>query len=203
MYNHIRMIAPIVCVLIIIVIVACLIIFSKSKHPKKVIVRSRNDDRDYVVQNTPGVVSAVETLSEVRKNIMTLADYLYKHKDEYPEFAEYIDRLNDKIRDTKLSENLPGSKHTSYTINKGSEIALCLRNYPEFKKLHDINTIMYVAIHEISHVACPEINHTELFKKIFAFFLSVATQLNIYEHSHYDINPEKYCGIIINENLLD
>ena len=54
---------------------------------------------------------------------------------------------------------------TSKKINKGEEIVFCLRSIPD-NKLHNINELMYVAIHEIAHVGCPEIGHTSLFKKI-------------------------------------
>ena len=53
-------------------------------------------------------------------------------------------------------ESTDDSKFTSYSINKGEEIVFCLR-CKKTNQLHNINELMYVAIHEISHVACPEI----------------------------------------------
>ena len=34
-------------------------------------------------------------------------------------------------------------------------------------EIHDMNTLIYVVIHEMAHVACPEYGHTKLFKEIF------------------------------------
>ena len=65
-----------------------------------------------------------------------------------------------------------------------------------------MNTIMYVVIHELAHVACPEYGHTPLFKKIFIFLLKQSEKINIYKSIDYRINPQDYCGMTINEFLL-
>ena len=65
-----------------------------------------------------------------------------------------------------------------------------------------MNTLMYVVLHEISHIACPEYNHTPLFKKIFAFFAEVAIKLNIYQKVNYGTNPVEYCGIYITDSIV-
>jgi hypothetical protein len=61
---------------------------------------------------------------------------------------------------------------------------------------------MYVALHEISHIACPEYGHGPLFKKIFGFITQVAIELNIYVHVDFNKSPEEYCGIYITESII-
>ena len=66
----------------------------------------------------------------------------------------------------------------SYTINK-QKIYLCLRD----KKTDDYygdNMLIYVTLHEIAHVLCDEIGHTEKFQEIFDSLLERATQMKIY-----------------------
>ena len=92
-------------------------------------------------------------------------------------------------------------KNTSYTINKGEKIVICLRS-KLLSEIHDINTIMYVVIHELAHVACPEFGHTPLFKKIFIFLLKESYKINIYTPIDYRKKPQDYCGMTINEYLL-
>lgn len=164
-------------------------------------VVSNIDGNKYIVQDYNDKKEAADILAKIRKNIMILKSHLENNKDKYPEFKENINLLSERASDIRLIENIPDGKYTSYTLNKGEEIALCIRSV-NTKDFHDINTIMYVVIHELAHVACPEIDHTELFKKIFIFFLKVSIELGIYEHGHYDKNPVEYCGIEITENLL-
>jgi predicted metal-dependent hydrolase len=140
-------------------------------------------------------------LSVIQKRILLMRDYLMKNIEKYKEYAPYIKQFGNKIKNMVLVENSYNGKYTSYTVNKGDEIALCLRSR-KTGKLHDINLIMYVVLHELAHVACPEIDHTDLFKKIFVFFIKIAVKLKIYRNVNYQINPHEYCGLLINENLL-
>jgi hypothetical protein len=61
---------------------------------------------------------------------------------------------------------------------------------------------MYVALHEISHVACPEVGHTELFKKIFHFITKIAINMGIYKKIDFAKNPVEYCGLTVSESIV-
>ena len=162
---------------------------------------SNLDNKKYLVQNFDDKDDATNILSVVYRRIFILRDYLKDHIDYYPEYQPYIRQFCNKINNLSLQENSPNSKYTSYTVNKGEEISLCLRS-KKTGKLHDINLIMYVALHELAHVACPELDHTELFKKIFIFLLRIAVSLDIYQRANYRNFPEEYCGLVIDEYLL-
>lgn len=69
----------------------------------------------------------------------------------------------------------------SYTINK-KRIHLCL--YDKDGKYYDENMLTYVTIHELAHVKCPEIGHTDKFHAIFTSLLDQATKAGVY-------NPNK------------
>jgi len=76
----------------------------------------------------------------------------------------------------------------SYTINK-KKVYLCLRD--ENGDYYNENMLMFVAIHELAHVLCDEIGHTDKFQQIFQDLLNKATQLQIYDPS---IEPiQNYC----------
>ena len=47
-------------------------------------------------------------------------------------------------------------------------------------EIHDMNTLMYVTIHELAHVGNDEIGHTPLFKAVFKFFLEQSVEIDIY-----------------------
>ena len=77
----------------------------------------------------------------------------------------------------------------SYTINK-RKIYLCLRD--ENSEYYDFNMLVYVALHELSHVLCDEIGHTPKFHSIFKNLLKKAVEMNIYDANKPIIM--NYCG---------
>lgn len=101
-------------------------------------------------------------------------------------FAPPLELLNERdvFNDFTLEE---GRK--SFTENK-KRIVLCLRNGDNFYKW---NSLVYVALHEVSHVICTELHHTSKFHAINRALLSHAEKLGYYDSS---IPFEsKYCGM--------
>ena len=150
--------------------------------------------------HAPQTQEATDILTTINDRIRMLCSYLEEHMDEYPKFKPYIIVLCKKMDKLVLKETPYNEKHTSYTINKG-EISLCLRS-KDSGQFHDINLIMYVVLHELSHVICPEKDHTQLFKQIFVFLLERAINLGIYQKINYQKTPHEYCGMTIRENLV-
>jgi len=166
-------------------------------------VQADTDKRFYLVRNSPDKQEAANMLAKIRKNIIHLSDKLEEDKDKYPEYKEYIELLHSKARDIVLIESTQDSAYTSYSLNKGEQIVFCLRTKRTGNKLHDINLIMYVVLHEISHVACPIYdNHGPLFRKIFAFLTNRAIEMGLYEKRDFVSHPEEYCGMTINESIV-
>ena len=61
---------------------------------------------------------------------------------------------------------------------------------------------MYVALHEMAHIACPEIGHGDLFKKIFRFLTLQAIEIGLYNFDNYDLNNVEYCGMMLTSTIL-
>lgn len=188
-------------ILVILILIILIYLFDKLSKTEAIYVKSSLDNKEYLVQNLENKEEATYMLSVIHKRIIIMRDYLEINMNKYPEFKEYIEQFCDRINNLTLLENAPDGKYTSYTVNKGDEIALCLRS-KNTGQLHDLNLVMYVVLHELAHVACPEIDHTDLFKKIFIFFLNIAIMLKIYKKIDYQREPTEYCGLTINENLL-
>ena len=68
----------------------------------------------------------------------------------------------------------------SYTVNK-KDMHLCL--YNEKKEYFNKNMLMYVAIHELAHVICPNIGHTPEFYQKMDELLNKAISMGIYNPS--------------------
>lgn len=95
-----------------------------------------------------------------------------------------LEPLDPKVKTLKFYE---GNK--SYTINK-KKIYLCLRD--EKNEYYNENMLMYVAIHELAHVLCDEIGHTDKFHRIFKQLLYKAQKMGIYDASQPIVR--NYCG---------
>ncbi len=165
-------------------------------------VKSTYDNKYYWVRNLPDKSKAANTLAKIRENMFKLINYLNENKDKFPENMSYIKDLVRRTKDIVIMETANDEKYTSYTVNKGEKIVFCLRS-KIMDEIHDMNTLMYVVIHEMGHVGCPEFGHTPLFKEIFTFLLEQSVEIGIYKPIDYRINPQYYCGMTINEYLLD
>lgn len=178
------------------------IFFFFNRH-NKVLVESNNSGKKFLVNNDKYKKEAANMLAEIIERLYKLKNHLVENKDKYSDYKEYIDQLNNNFKETRTSiyENPPSSGYTSYSVNKGEELAFCLKS-KKTGDLHDKNLIMYVALHEMSHIACPEVGHTELFKKIFVFLTEIAVELNLYRKDDYDNNPVEYCGMILSSSII-
>lgn len=98
----------------------------------------------------------------------------------------HLESLNNRyiLNEIKL---YVGSK--SYTINK-TRIYMCIRD--SNNRYYDDNSLMFVLLHEISHVICKSIGHTEEFHKIFEDLLVEAEKVGIYNSKIPMI--KNYCG---------
>ena len=67
-------------------------------------------------------------------------------------------------------------------------------------ELIDLNTLTFVAIHELSHVMTLSVGHTKEFWENFKFLLKNAVKIGIYRAEDYKKQPKKYCGMTITDN---
>ena len=171
-------------------------------------VKSTIDNNYFLVRDLPDKLLAANMIAQIRLNIINLVDYMFENKDtKYPENIDHIKRLKDRVKLVVMSENNGKGKETSYSVNKGDELVICLRSKVDYDKFHNINVIEYVVLHEISHIASPIYeenynNHGPIFKKTFAFIANVASDAGYYKKIDFKNNPTEYCGIIINESII-
>lgn len=188
---------------IVILIITVITIFVKMGIGEVEYVQSDIDNRKYLVRSLPDKKQAANLLARIRTNIMDLTKHLEKHKDtKYKKYKPYIEQLAERIITTKINESRGNEVYTSYSVNKGEQIVFCLRSKTFVNKLHDLNLMMYVALHEIAHVACPEYDHTPLFKDIFAFITNVSVELDFYQKIDFPMDHKEYCGIMITESII-
>ena len=155
------------------------------------------DGETYCVRERSKLQLAADLLAKVTGNCKNLVDYVSK---KYPD-NEDVQRLKSNFNPEKISETLPTSEFTAYSENKGEKLAFCLnKTKEEGSKLIDINTLTFVAIHELSHIMTKSEGHKQVFWQNFKFLLEAAKEANIYQPVDYKKNPEPYCGMDITDN---
>jgi len=162
------------------------------------------DGNNYYVRDDNDKDKAAETLYKLRQNLKNLINFIEENSEnckEYSIYKENINLIKKKIDTVIIKETPETSSYTSYSVNKGEELYLCIRS-KNTNEIHDINDLLYVAIHEIAHIGCPEIGHTDLFFKINLYLLNKAVEFNLYKKENYNTNPKEYCGIDLNNTLL-
>jgi predicted metal-dependent hydrolase len=190
------------------IIVFCVIvtlgfIMYQIRHSKLTIVEQEDTGMKLMVYNDKNKKVSASLLSEIIVRMFKLRNNLIRDKEKHPEFKEYIELLEKNFNEsrTQIYENDPSSELTSFSVNKGEEVAFCLKSKKD-GKIHEINLLIYVAIHEMGHMACPEIGHGELFKKIFKFLTLRAMEMELYVKEDYNQNPVEYCGMILSSSIV-
>ncbi len=161
-------------------------------------VTSTVDGRIYKVQSLPDRQNAADLLANMRAKLDQLIQHLQKM---YVDDARTV-RIMMKFRPEKITEGTNHGEHTSYSINKGEKIVFCLRSKDEENKLMDLNTMMFVALHELAHIATESIGHTDEFWDNFRWLLQEAINIGVYKEQDFKSKPVPYCGIKITESPL-
>ena len=185
-------------IVILTIIIICIFMNYETKLSELVYVKSKIDNREYLVRNRDDKEDAANILANLNKAILELIEYLeLKFPDD-----DRINRLVNKFNPDKISESISNTNHTSYSVNKGEKIVFCIRSKDEKEDLVKFNTILFVAIHELAHIMTKSIGHTEEFWNNMKFLLIYAIKKKIYIKTNYRKNPEPYCGASITDSPL-
>ena len=186
-------------ILITFVILFCLRIYYESDaYNLKCVIASKDGNR-YCVRERDQVDAAANLLAEVTEKCQKIVNYL---KNTHPEDTR-VKRLVSGFNPKKVNETLPTSELTAYSENKGEKLAFCLNTEKNAgDNLIDINTLTFVALHELSHIMTETIGHKQDFWQNFKFLLQNAKEAKIYNPVDYKKTPQEYCGMKINDNPL-
>jgi len=155
------------------------------------------DGKKYCVRERGKLELAADLLASTANGMTSLVSHCGK---TFPDRGN-VKRLVEGFNPKKITETLPTSEFTAYSENKGEKIAFCLDKKRSGKGgLIDRNTLMFVAIHELAHVATLSIGHTDEFWTNFKFLLQEAEQIGIYTPVDYSRKPKEYCGMDITDN---
>jgi hypothetical protein len=162
---------------------------------------SEVDGHPYLVLKLPDHAEAADAMARLNSRAEALIARLGERHPDDPRSS----RVADRYSRTSLSEGGREEGATSYSVNKGQSIVLCLRSKDaegRLGRVQDLNTLTYVVIHELAHLSTDEIGHTKEFWDNFRFLLEEAVGIGVYEHVDYSSSPAGYCGITIKSNAL-
>jgi len=183
-------------IIIFILIISYRIYYNSDLFQLKCII-SNIDGEEYCVRERNKLKLAADHLANVNKRLKLLIQYCVK---EFPS-KECVIKMHKGYNPKKIMETLPTSKYTAYSQNKGEKIAFCLnKNKNNNEELIDMNTLIFVALHELAHVATKSVGHTPEFWDNFKFLITQAEKINIYKPINYKKNPQNYCDMEINNS---
>ena len=183
-------------ILIAFVLLIILKIYHESDMFQLKCIISDVDGNKYCVRETAKLELVADLLAKITKNMKDLVIHMGK---TYPD-RKNVQRLVKNFNPKKIYETLPTSEYTAYSENKGEKLAFCTTTTKKGNKLIDENTLTFVAIHELSHLATKSVGHTDEFWSNFKFLLKEAKKEKIYNPVDYKKNPQPYCGMTITDN---
>ena len=183
----------------ILVIIAAFLVYRQGKDAEFTVTESNIDGLEYVVRNVPDKKDAANKLATLRSKMIKLCDFL---KKKYPK-SKKINRMIDRYQPDVIRESPRDTTDTSYSINKGEKLIMCIRSKDSTNELVDSNTMTFVALHELAHVMTKSVGHTNEFWNNFKFILKNAIESGVYKYQNFKQNPEKYCGMNITHTPYD
>ena len=121
-------------------------------------------------------------LKEIKKRYNKLADHL-----------RFNEKYSDICKNRSIITGLKKKSDTiAYNINKGYEIYIAIDNES------DIDSAMYVLIHELAHSTVPEYDHSADFWSNFKELRQIASDIGVYQ----PVKESRYCGQTLKDSLL-
>ena len=158
------------------------------------------------LENPHSAAELMDRLSKMASNIIHHVKHTYivdpkGIKKIRPEFVQRvrtgIRNLEKNFKPKNLIENLPDhfDKDTSYVVDKGEVFAICLRDVHNNNSLTiDMNEMVFVLVHEMSHLFTTSYGHEFEFWANFRFLLNEVVNMGLHVPVNYKMQKKPYCG---------
>ena len=171
-----------------------------------VYVKSTIDNKEYMVRDLPDKQQAADLMAKIRLKLSNLKIHLEEKYPDKPQVKQLIS--NFEANPSRFYESTPDSELTSYSVDNGQSVHLCLRQRTSKddtsqdankESLVDENIIMFVSIHEMGHMITKSVGHGPDFWNNFAWLLKEAESIGLYKAQDFRAHPVKYCGMSITD----
>lgn len=183
-------------VFVLVMMAAIVVMYIRRFYAEVEFMTSAVDGKDYLVRKLPDAQEAADRLAALNQKLIRLVDHIAQKYADNPDVA----RLKAKFNPGAVSEGGMENGYTSYSVNKGERIVMCIRQTNG--TFVDANVVVYVAVHELAHIMTTDVGHTPLFWSNFRFLLREAIEIGIYRKVDFGERPSDYCGIKISSSVL-
>ena len=150
---------------------------------------------------------SANTLAMINQRMEKLISHLDKNYSSDSSKNYFIKKLKQNYNPYMISEAAVDKRYTTYTVDK-QNMHICLRTRNSEEKVYDMNTLMYVVLHESAHLANYSVDGTAIighgneFKMIFKFLVEQSIKLGLYNYVDYANVPQEYCGILVQSQIV-
>lgn len=172
-------------------------LFGLGQYPS-LVIKSTVDGKDYTVRDLPDKQEAADMMARIRIKLSNLKIHIESKFPDKPQAKQLV--RNFEAEPSRFFESTPDSELTSYSVNKGEAVHLCLRQREgQDESLVKEDVIMFVAIHEMSHMITKTVGHGPDFWNNFGWLLKEAESLGLYQYTDFSAHPVSYCGVYITD----
>jgi hypothetical protein len=141
---------------------------------------------------------AADLLAKVRARMKKLYVHLQSKFPDKPQVKRLLQRF--EVNPDRILESTPDAEHTSYSVNKGEKVHLCLRQRQGGdESLVNENVMVFVSLHEMAHMITDSIGHEPEFWNNFGWLLKEAEAIGAYQYQDFKAHPVRYCGTNITD----
>jgi len=184
-------------VAVVIIMAAILFGYLRAHQGEVEFVRSSIDGRTYLVRKLPDRKAAADNLARQNANLLRLVRHMMA---KYGKSNADVRRLYANFDPNNVSEGGLEVGYTSYSLNKGEKLVLCIRQ--KDNSFVSDNVMVYVAVHELGHLMTEDLGHPKAFWDNFEFLLREAVKIGMYDVVDFEKNPQDYCGIRITKSII-
>jgi len=178
------------------VMVVIVVMYVRRYYGEVEMVKSKVDGRRYIVRKLSDSQAAADMLARINVKL----GQVVRHMQTQHTGDAAVALLASNYNPDSLSEGGTEVGYTSYSVNKGEKIVMCLRH--PGGEFVDENVLTYVALHELGHLMTKEIGHPVSFWSNFKRITNEAMAIGVYKKVDFDKSPKSYCGITISSSVV-
>lgn len=146
------------------------------------------DGRRYLVRDVPDKKATADMMASLNAKVIVLLNYLRQDGGRPVMVARLVARYKPEV----LAEGRLNKKLTSYTVNKGESVVMCMRSRDGSDALYPENVLFSVLLHELAHIASLSQGHGGEFTDNLRFLTEKAGEMGLLKRQKVAVN---YCGI--------
>lgn len=189
------------CIICLFVLVICCVAGFLKWQDRTCITMCPVTGEGFTVQNNKDEpewvrLEVARRIGNAARNIDKLVIHMYEKGIPDQNVAKRLAGRWKRIRSNSngLRETGSGESSAAYTVNKGDQMRICVRDEKSDNLFENENDMMFVLIHELAHLMSKSYGHNLEFKKNFSIITRIAVELGIYDYIDYQKNPTNFCG---------